>query len=364
MPWLLGLVLTAAPLSIRVLEREHATRASIEAEVLRCEGEEGAAPKAPALGEARDGGLPSVSLSVARGAVQIGPRRCAMLLASGAITVRSGTQLRRYPGTLRVSSEREELRFVVEADVEAYLPSVVTAELDAAPPAALEAQAVVSRTFALGSRKRHGDHDLCDLTHCQSFAGLTVQRPAALEAVRRTQGLVLLAGGVTLEPTFFHAACGGHTSRPIDVFHVRSAAPGVSDVLGGKPLCATAPDFAWSVTVDRLELARALGTGGDGNVFEPLRRDEARRVIELRAFGRRFSGADFLSRVGRAFGWRSVRSLKLDTEEVDQQVRFSGTGLGHGVGLCQHGARALAERGQDGQAILGHYFPHARVARL
>lgn len=351
---LLTLVLAASPVTVRVLEKEHPLRATVEAQRISC----GA--------EARPASLPSAPretavLEVKASELTWGDKRCPDFTAAGDVTVHVDALTRSYRGTVRVGAEGSVLRFVLETDVEDYLPAVVAAELDAAPPSAMQAQAIVSRTFALGSRRRHGSVDLCDLTHCQLFRGRTDESAPALEAVKQTRGQVLLVGGVALEPAFFHAACGGHTSRPADVFRTSSAAPGVSDVSEGKPLCAGIPDFAWSFTTERRELAAALGTKTEGAAFEALRRDEAGRVVELRVFGTRFTGAEFLSRMGRAFGWQAVRSLKLRVEEAQNQVHFTGTGLGHGVGLCQQGARALAEKGVDATAILERYFPQARL---
>ena len=53
--------------------------------------------------------------------------------------------------------------------------------------------------------------------------------------------------------------------------------------------------------------------------------------------------------------------MKVSAQEVEGLVRFSGTGLGHGVGLCQQGAKALAEKGVDAKGILTRYFPDSQV---
>ena len=84
-------------------------------------------------------------------------------------------------------------------------------------------------------------------------------------------------------------------------------------------------------------------------------------MLELAAFNQRFDGGEFVSRVGRAFGWQSLRSLRVSAVEAEGVVTFTGTGLGHGVGLCQHGAKALAEKGADAMSVLKTYFPECRV---
>ena len=161
----------------------------------------------------------------------------------------------------------------------------MTAELGDGKPAAQEAQAVVSRTFALTATKRHGTegYGLCDLAHCQVYRGQDDVTDAARAAVKKTKGQVVLVGGVALRPAFFHASCGGHTSRAQDVFGEDGAGPGVSDVEGGAPRCAAMPDFAWEFVLEKVKLAEGLGLKGDGAAFEPLRRDAGGRVVELRS---------------------------------------------------------------------------------
>jgi stage II sporulation protein D len=267
---------------------------------------------------------------------------------------------RRFRGALTVTVRDGQLLLVNELPLEAYLGGVVGGEQLAGRPEALKAQAVVSRTYALAGLRRHAEagHQLCDLTHCQLYRGRDDERPEVAAAVEATRGLVLRHRGA-LEPTAFHAACGGATSAPADVFGEASAQKGVSDVAPGEsaPLCGAAPDFTWTRALPRARLAAALGLPAEGPALEVLRRDAGGRVLEVRAFGVHLSGNALQARVGRALGFGVLKSLAVTVAEVDGEVRLSGRGLGHGVGLCQHGARELARRGQDFRHILAHYFP-------
>jgi stage II sporulation protein D len=343
----LSSLLAVAPLQVRVLERERPSSLTLSG-TLTCDGRPLAAPVEV---------TPGIRELVA------GAEHCADVSATGDIVVTVKGEAHRYPGTVRVSLEGGSLRLINEVDVEAYLPAVVEAEAGSLKPAALEAQAVVSRTFALASRRRHATagYDLCDLAHCQVYRGRTSSE-AARAAVTKSKNQVLLSGSVALKPAFFHAACGGHTSSAQDVFGEDSGGPGVSDAERGVARCHDAPDFAWGFSVDRVKVAQALGGKEDGPVIEVLRRDVGGRVLELKLFGRRLTGDEFLSRFGHAFGWQAVRSAKFQAEEVEGVLRVTGTGTGHGVGLCQAGAQALAEKGVDGKGILARYFPDARVA--
>lgn len=347
-PLLLVVALSAAPLHVRVLEREKPTAARLEAKGVTCDGKP--LPRA-------------VDVAPGKTTLLVGAQACTEVTASGGVTVKLKELTRRFPGVVRVTQQGGVLRFLNDVDVEDYLPSVVAAELGDGQAAAQQAQAVVSRTFALTSLRRHGTegYDVCDLAHCQVYRGLDGATDVARAAVQKTKGQVVLVGGVALKPTFFHASCGGHTSRAQDVFGGDGAGPGVSDIEKGAPRCSGMPDFAWEFVLERVKLAQGLGLKGDGAAFEPLRRDAAGRVVELKAFGKRFSGTEYLSAMGRAFGWQALRSMKVSAQEAEGLVRFSGTGLGHGVGLCQQGAKALAAQGVDAKGILLRYFPDSQV---
>ena len=346
---LLCLVLAAAPLQVRVLERETPARVHLEAARFTCDGQ-------PLPGTTFD-----AEASIRE--VKVGDAKCTQLVGEDGVTVSVKSTTRKYEGQVRVSLEGGLLRLINVVDVEAYLPSVVKAEADGGKPAALEAQAVVSRTFAVTGRKRHerAGYHLCDLAHCQVYRGQTGSSPEAEAAVQKTANLVLLIGGIVLKPAFFHSSCGGHTSRASEVFGEDAAGSSVRDVENGKARCQ-GPDFAWSFELEKDALARAMGTAPAGIAIEPLRRDEAGRIVEVRVFGKRLGGQEFLSRAGRAFGWQAVRSLKFTTSgETDTALRLEGTGLGHGVGLCQLGAKSLAERGVEVRGILARYFPESQL---
>jgi stage II sporulation protein D len=340
-----------APLKVRVLQRDKPYEAELTAATVSCDG------------KALAGQHLTLKLKDRR--LEAGAQLCDGLTAEGGIKVVVDGKTHAYPGRLTAIAEGSFIRFIDEVDVEEYLPSVVSEEAEGSPPAALEVQAVVSRTFALASRNRHKDdgYDLCDLAHCQLYKGLDEVVPGAEEASKRTRGEVLLLGGIGLKPAFFHSACGGHTSKASDVFGegAEGVGPGVSDAGKEGPACKDGPDFKWSFEVERGDMARGLGLSSEGSAFEPLRRDAAGRVLELKAFGRRFRGNEFMSAMGRAFGWTSIRSMKVTAEEVDNLIRFTGSGRGHGVGLCQQGAKAMALKGANRKQILQKYFPDCQV---
>lgn len=357
---LLALVLSAAPLEVRVLAEERFSRLVLAAPQVRCD--EVSLPS-PAV----------VELGVHE--VMVGQRECRRVVAEGGAQVTVGGVQRAYPGALVVTLEGTGLRLVNLVDVEAYLPAVTAAQVSQlgpadggaapAPPSAVQrAVAIAARTFAQASRQRHAGegYGLCDTAHCLAYPG-GGGTAESRKATADTAGRVLLVGGVVLRPAHVHLACGGHTSGGPDVMREPSAGVAVRDGPAGQPACGGVEGFSWEFSVQREALARELGVpgGGEAPAFEPLGRDAVGRVLELKAFGRRFTGVDFLARLARAFGPRAVPSLRASAQELDGLVTFRGTGLGHGAGLCLGGAQALALGGADEKAILRKYFPDARL---
>jgi stage II sporulation protein D len=351
-----------APLTVRLLERDHPRELELEVIEARC-GERtfGGRLRARAstatvslqvLGAAtEEGGRPRRGPE--RGSREVAVSECQLAQTAAGFTLHTPRGPRAYRGRLQLRARDGVLVLFNQLDPEDYLRAVTGAESPVAPAAALEAQAIVSRTYAEGSRGRHAaaGYDLCDLTHCQLYPGRSAERPETDAAVARTRGQLLWSGG-ELRPTHFHAACGGSTSSARDVFGEAATSPGVADEGCGE---------GWEWSVRRAELARALALSERGAAFRPLKRDPGGRVIALESFGRRLSGNTFHARVGRAFGWQTLRGMRFSATESQGHVTFTGQGLGHGVGLCQQGAARRAERGESAGAILHHYFPGGEV---
>lgn len=276
------------------------------------------------------------------------------------IQVRGAGVDRNFTGKLRVTVKNGALFFVEKLPLEDYVADVLASEMPLDFPAeAQKAQAVLIRTYALSHLGRHSveGFDFCDLTHCQADAGWDPS-PHLSEAVEATRSLVLNFQGHPAE-TLYHSTCGGHTSANQKVF-------------GGKPLpylqgvsdgdyCAKSPHHDWEGRMSQEELSLALGQSVRG--LETEEREPEGRVFTLAVDGKVIPVMAFLSEVGRRYGWNRLKSNWFELTREGRDFRFVGHGLGHGVGLCQWGARGMAEAGKKFPEILGHYFPKTRLER-
>jgi stage II sporulation protein D len=68
-------------------------------------------------------------------------------------------------------------------------------------------------------------------------------------------------------------------------------------------------------------------------------------------------GSDFR----KAMGFDKIKSTWFDARLEGERVTFSGHGYGHGVGMCQWGAKGMADEGKTYREILKFYYPGARI---
>jgi len=303
------------------------------------------------------------------------PARAPHRLPHGAwrVTV-PGAPIRSYRAALSIRAERGLLRVRARMDLEEYVAEVVASEtVPGTHPEALAAQAVVVRSYALAARGRHPGDALCDLAHCQVLRGHGLPRAhvaASRDATRATEREVLLLPTGAIAATPFHAACGGHTADPREVFGGEGSGAAAVPDAG----CSAEP---WHAAIDHDVLARAVraalvrsGSSGAASVPARLRSSDLVLAEGRGGFvsgvastdGRfRISGDAFARALDGALGWGEVRSARLALSDIGGRVAVRGSGVGHGVGLCQAGASRRARAGEGHRKILRHYFPGAAI---
>jgi stage II sporulation protein D len=251
-------------------------------------------------------------------------------------------------------------------DIEKYLYGVVPLESPPGwPAAALEAQAIVARTFALQKRTLSRPYDLVATDADQRYGGVAAEHPASSAAVDATRGqaLAYLGGPVSV---FYSACCGGHTADANELWGHAGLTylRGVDD-----PYCAASPDYRWqrAVPIDKARAALADKLTGTPQAAELDDPDDSGRPRSVTFHGDGGSVLELsVSDVRSRFGPDTIRSLWLREIDFDRTqavplVVIEGSGRGHGVGLCQWGARGMALNGAAAPAILAHYFPGTTV---
>jgi len=272
----------------------------------------------------------------------------------------------KYRGTLAVERVGRSCYIVNTLDLEDYLYGVLAKEMEKNwPLEALKAQAVCSRTMALfhirSSLEKGLPWDVSDGVLHQVYAGIAGESDRVIEAVDATAGEYLV-NGETLVPAFFHSCCGGYTSSAAEVWK----SPFVCLVGVRDPYCEGSSYYAWSKTIPSSSLSKVLGIGVE--TVSVTSRDSAGRAVMVEARSstgrKRIQGKDLrLSFPGIFTAPRVIPSTRFEVSSTAKGFLFKGTGYGHGVGLCQWGAKKMAEEGALYQEILQHYFPMLSLYR-
>ena len=285
-----------------------------------------------------------------------------------------GKKLKRpYFGWIEISEYMGYCQTIVNVKLEQYVRSVTCAEIRGATGPALRAQSVLVRTWALtNSGKHHAKgFDFCDLTHCQAYQGVSACSASQAKAIQPVEGQVLLHGEGLADVAYF-STCGGHTARASDIWGSGSKRSYLDGVRDGQPaLCASSDHFRWIHRISKVQLCAllrkdlpALGSGPCSLTLERGRGGWIRRIRASAQGTVAWSGEAFHLMMGRLRGWGAFKSANFVMEEQGDQLVFLGRGMGHGVGMCQHGAMGMALSGKDHRAILEHYFPGTRVGAI
>jgi stage II sporulation protein D len=236
---------------------------------------------------------------------------------------------RRFAAFLEIRVRAAELVPIIITGLETAVESVVAAEsFRGAPLEALKAQAIAARSFYVASSARHPDFQFCDTTHCQFLKDPPEGSAAAGVATSATHGLILLHAGAPLA-ALFSASCGGRTRTLAQAGMAADGYPYYA--IECRPCQDTAPHWQKSFPAEY-----------DSLLDNPT---EAHR-IEL----------------DRILGWSALPGYNYSLSRTGDQIVVNGRGEGHGIGLCQRGASAMARSGSDHRSILNYYYPNTVIA--
>lgn len=297
-----------------------------------------------------------------------------------------------YRGTIEIFEDKfGKLTIVNKVDLESYLYSVIKAEmLITSPIEALKAQAVVARTYAMKNKDKFRDtlgFGLTDDVRSQVYTGLSSEHPLAIKVVKQTKGMVI-TDNKELISTYYHSACGGST---LDSKHwlgkeVRFLKSKVCK------WCSAYKNYKWTLDIPYKKLKNLLRLDGkklsniqelkvvnstDGRL-KSLMVNHSTGTIKLSGAKLRKLMGPFIMRSTMAK--QSSKSSSKVIENPDElaimdilnsfgnasqsrTLTLIGEGFGHGVGLCQWGAKGLAKQKKNYKQILQYYYSNVDVVK-
>ena len=275
-------------------------------------------------------------------------------------TYGTGVQIfRKTPGKLLV---------VNEVGVESYLKGVLPSEMPRRwPKEALKAQAVASRTFALfkALSKKNEDYMVSGDVIGQVYGGHGAEHRDTDRLVDQTRGEILIYQG-QIFPAYFHSTCAGATTHAEYNWDIAE-----HPVLRGVScfFCLHSSHLRWEKEIPVSDIEKRLKNAGYriGAItrISPGKWDASGRPREIEVRHSKgaltLRGNDFRLAVGPD----RVKSLKdLRVVRSGTSMKFKGRGWGHGVGMCQWGAKALAEQGKTYREILEFYYPNSEIVKI
>ena len=223
---------------------------------------------------------------------------------------------------------------------------------------------MVARTFALNRYLERGDagetYHVRDDSLDQVYGGVDAEDPLVRIAVDLTRGEALTYRGSPIVACY-HACSGGHTASADAVWGVHL--PYLK--AHADPSSTTSPYAVWQVRIPRQDIEARIKDAyawvGAIQEIVPARRDTSGRVTEMEirhSRGRMWVSGDEFRRI---VGYQRLRSTRFEVVRNGSCFQFQGGGWGHGVGMSQWGAKALAEEGQSMEEILAFYYPGTRI---
>ncbi len=324
----------------------------------------------PARGSLGEGpSLPSVKIQRDPDGIRLGPT----LYRVSGLRIETKTremqvENRKYRSAIQVlKNPLGSLTVVNEIDVEDYLKGVLPSEMNPAwPLEALKAQAVVSRTYAIFKNIENKDFPftLSSDVGSQVYRGKSAEHASTNRAAEKTRGEILTHGG-RIFPTFFHSTCGGATTRSDYQWKIESH-PSLKGV--ECPYCQASPFYLWKAEFSAAQIQRLLAKKGKSvSNIQEIKAEKVDASSRPRVFAVRHDGGTLeiqANEFRQILGADRMRSTKVTVTRVGEQFLFRGRGWGHGVGMCQFGAKQLAELGYDYADILRYYYPDSEIRNL
>lgn len=279
---------------------------------------------------------------------------------------------------VRVYDDKEGkcLSIPLETLVAEILPSQIPVEFN---EEAIKAQAVIVRTNIVGQQsiydgrgcQLYPDADLCNTGHCiewlprwqveKNWGDKKDQNWAKIiSAADSTRGEIIVVNNRPIK-AHYHACCGGATENSEKVIGNRV-------VYLRKVLCSYCKNSAlWEhqqdLSVEEIEEKLGIKVDGYNSVkgspidgfIDEIDRDNEGRIRSIRIGGKYFKGSDVRDLLGLAstrFGWKPVT------------LKFFIGGKGHGLGMCQYGAVAMASEGRSYKEIINYYFTGVEIKSI
>lgn len=255
---------------------------------------------------------------------------------------------------------------IKNVNIEDYIIGVVAAEMPASfEPEALKAQAVAARTYAMYKKEtRNLDYDLIIGTKDQAYQtneellkkwGVSFFKNylKVRDAVLATEGEILTYNGQTIN-AFYFSMSNGYTENVESVFK--------SDLPYLKSVPSTwdnesIKNYEFTKTISKEDFCKSLEIPCDNIKIENIQKTSSNRVASLTINDKTFLGTKVRSLLG-------LRSTDFTIECLDNDIKITTKGYGHGVGMSQYGANGMAKENHNYKEILNYFYQNTEISKI
>lgn len=272
-----------------------------------------------------------------------------------------------YRGLAELNVTDKGILVINQLPLEEYLVGLINCEISSAwPIEAVKAQAIIARTYALNRKMAritspyHLESSVID----QVYEGCLIEDSRARRAVSETEGEVLTYGGGIIQ-AFYHSSCGGRTEASENVWG--ASLPYLKGV--DCQYCLTSPTATiWEYRVSLKEIEERLRSAGHmvSGLYDiqPGAVNSRGRLKQVALMASKGGGMITGDQFRKAVGYGVIKSTRFTLKNSKNELSFSGSGNGHGVGLCQWGAKQRALDGFVNREILSYYYPGTELKKL
>lgn len=263
----------------------------------------------------------------------------------------------KIPPIIKVKKNQEKMDLIAFVPLEIYLAGVIQGEVPKNwSRETLKAQIVAARTYALNlmENKKDSDFDLESSIKDQVFLYSTDQD--ILKLAQETKNQVLMDKDKRVIKAYYHSDCGGRTSSVKNVFGYSNESTQVVD-----PFCQSAGLKPWEREMSYENLKEKIGAFDAIKISHVTNERNFQVTIERDNEDKEILNAQvFRSKLGYQF----LKSTWFDIVDTGKSIIFKGKGNGHGVGLCQWGAKVMGDRGYTYKEILKFYYPETKLKEI
>ena len=278
------------------------------------------------------------------------------------VIIVNGIQVR---GMIQLLPVLGKIQVVNVLKMNEYLYGVLPYEIMSGwPIEALKAQAVAARTYAYYHIMKNNStyYDLDASTNFQVYKGTVSETETTNKAVDSTSGIIMVYNSIPIL-AYFHSTCGGRTADDRFVWKGEDL-PYLTSV--NCSYCKNSPFYNWQVNISLDEIyeallkkyktvgqIRAITLGREDNRVSNIKIEHANGII-------RMTGNDFRM----MFEAKKIKSLYFEAKQTRNGLILNGHGWGHGVGMCQWGAKEMAGQGKNFYDILRFYYRGISVVSI